>query len=323
MLRLVKAVRSAAQTSPVIVPTISELLWRLKSLENVSFEKSLDINDEFRRRIPLMSVSELLECLNTLSRVPRDRSLGLVGDVFRHLDHLSLSDAFEFIKICGQLRVYDSAVFERLESNLVISSIEELRILLVSLNRLKISNFFRSEISRFVKSNSVAILHSDLRKTIFPLMRYSDDEEIVNICVASFHEKVEAIRKDSLGKSRSVLTSSDLYSLVTILAEFVTRHEEARLSTSLCDDVKYCCKTILSYEVRSWDFDRLIKLFFGMSKLKVFDDFFVRRRLVPAISQAWKDKVDKSDRDKELLRVMISQLPFRNTMIEELEVDIS
>jgi hypothetical protein len=62
----------------------------------------------------------------------------------------------------------------------------------------------------------------------------------------------------------------------------------------------------------------LVRLHFALSTIEVFDDFFVRRRLVPAILTAYKRSSNRSFRDTTLVLTMISQLPFTNAVVTEL-----
>lgn len=148
---------------------------------------------------------------------------------------------------------------------------------------------------------------------------------MISLCMNSFHEKINSIRKEKdLLLNRTTVSSGDVYRIVILLGQFSRQCELSQdvaflLPEAAAQDILYCCKSIVSYELRNWDFGRLLKFYFALAKLNVFDDFFVRRRLVPAIAHTFETKPVKEEKDKELIRVMIKQLPFRNQMIEDLE----
>ncbi len=342
MLRRIRPARctvvGSVQPTLVSAEKFQALLGELKSSNEVSFDDFVAINSQCRAYIPTMTSTQLVTTLETLASIrSRERSLGLVGEIFRTLmestrvDDLSPTDCIRLVLMCGKMRVFDSEVFGLMEHRLSLHSIDDLVALVRSLDRINEYRFFRKNISTFVACNALAVLHANLNRVIVPLMRYavaSSALDIIPICVESFHQKVEAIRLDKeLLVSRSTVSSADVYSIVTLLGQLSRQCElEGRsyiLPELAAQDILFCCKSIVSYELRNWDLERLLRFFFATSQLNVFDDFFVRRRLVPAIAYTLTAKADKTDKDKELIKVMLKQLPFRNQMIEDLEKLVS
>ena len=330
---------SGSLQTPNIPPHIfDELLERLRSLNQVSIDQVRLVHSECRGSVLNMSSVQLVDSLEILSSIRlRDRSLGLVGEIFRSLitankwENLSSNDCVRLITLCGKMRVFDSELFKLMEDRVELSSIGDFVRVINALNRIQEFSFFKKSIANFIACNASSIVHSDVSRVVIPLMRYavgSSSHDMIPLCLDAFHTKVESIRSDKdLLVSRSVVSSGDVYIIVTLLGKLSRQleleGESFALTESASSDIMYCCKSIVSYELRNWDLERLLRFFFAISKLHVFDDFFVRRRLVPAISYTFNAKTDKTDEEKELVKVMIKQLPFRNQMIEDLETLVS
>jgi len=337
MLRLFRPTR-VGQVQPLTTMEpncFPNLLEELKTLNQVSFEESLTVISDCRKNLPRLSSTQLVAVLERLSFLKsRERAIGLIGDTFQTIlesekyHEFSPTDCVQLVAVCGKLKVYDSDVFRRLETQLNVSSIDELMLLIRSLNRIDEYTFFQRNISEFVACNSAVILHSDLGRVVVPLLEYAvkvSAVDMILLCLKTFHEKVNSIRKEKdLLYNRTSVSSGDVYRIVTLLGQFFRQCELSQdvafsLPKAADQDIVFCCKSIVSYELRNWDFGRLLKFYFALAKLNVFDDFFVRRRLVPAIAHTFETKPVKEEKDKELIRVMIKQLPFRNQMIEDLE----
>jgi hypothetical protein len=139
--------------------------------------------------------------------------------------------------------------------------------------------------------------------------------EAVERCVSALEKSVSILRADEdLLKQRSFISSNDCLKFIVSYAKLAGGKPP---TASLSEDLKFVLMKIVAYDVRSFSLEKSLKLFFSLDKLDVFEDFFIRRRLVPGIIQAYRDMNLKKSRDILLVLTVVSKLPFRNALVDE------
>jgi hypothetical protein len=271
---------------------------------------------------------------------PSPKTLPIAADLLyecvshpeRFVEPLSGADTLSLIIACGRMKVIDSELFELLERNFVIDSIDDLVKLVKAMRRLENGKFFKSAVHAFVMGNRESLIGSDLGRVIIPLLKYGtsvDDmhlaNSIVNVCLMGVRDRISVVRKDrDLLLSKTVVEVGDVYDIVTLFGAYKRRNTQWSFPESFRDDIVFACKSIVSYELRNMsDLSQLLRIYFSLSELGVFDDWFIRRRLVPSIAHVFKEMPVKSTEHVELIKVMIEQLPFENDMVKELSQLVS
>jgi hypothetical protein len=289
-----------------------------------------------RSCVSQLDVAQCVSILKPVSELPRERMLPIAGDIFndlmdRPLDAVSSTDAVRLISLCGKMHLYDSDLFNAKLFTLVDwSDFSSTRRVINACNQLK-----------FVFANSddlyTQICDLDLGIIAIPLLRYIARDvssrprelvapKIVGKCIEAFSERVRVVRHDeTLLKQRAVVSTDESLKFIIALAK-ISKYAGVEVrsligSKYLMDNLKFVLVKIVSYDLRNLSLDRLLRLFFSLGQLQLFDDFFVRRRLVPAISTTYKTMNQKSPQDIVLVATVISQLPFRVPLVDEL-VDI-
>ena len=289
------------------------------------------VKESIRSRIPECDAESLVKFLKPISRMAPNDQLGMAADVFTQLldraDDLSRTDAIRLITIRANMRIYDSELFDRIGSDLRIEGIDELRQVVGSLVKLKHSLRDSTCIVDYVLRNRIG--DADLTTVVVPVLQYVTRsaasiesgcvDEIVSTVMDSVHAKLELLRADpDLLKYRAVLSVDDGYKIVTSLAQVSRVASEWSLTPAEKADVQFILSKVLMYELRNLPLNHLLKLFFSVGQLDLFDDFFIRRRLVPAIANIYTKSAVRTPKEATLVLTMISQLPFSNALVADL-----
>jgi len=312
----------------------------------ITVENFESVKENVRGRLSSITCAENLSILIDLSKLgdPKtsislaaDLLFEMVQDPARLVHPLSPRDTIIFITACSRMRVIDSELFPLLESQIArVDNVQDLVGLVKAMTRLENGVFFSKQIYDFIHSNSTVIVEEELRSVLVPILRYvvverglsgvtrEDSDSVIRLVLHGFHQKICSLKKDKqLVISRALVTGEDVYNIVTLLGSYgrlMKGNGGPQLSKAARDDLVYACKSIVAYEVRAWDnFEKLIKFFFACSELNLFDDFFIRRRLVPAIVNVYNGIRDKTERDKVLVKTMVDMLPFENDMVRDLK----
>ena len=265
---------------------------------------------------------DLVTKLRSIADLPKEEMLGKAGDVFTEMleqpgiESANSRDVVRLYTVCGKMRLFDSSVFERVNRNLDLTSFEDLKKLVTACNRLKYTMTDVDVFERAMTAHKSAIAGSDMR-TLVAFMQYaarSGASGLAGPMLEGLSKKVAILKEDpELMKSRAVIGTDEAIKWITAAGQLKTK-----LTPEQKEDVKYVLTKILAYELRNVPFQSLMKLFFSLTELQVFDDFFVRRRLVPAIASSFRSLPQQSPKDTLLVLTAVSQLPFSNPLVVEL-----
>jgi hypothetical protein len=280
-----------------------------------------------RSLIKTYSISELVQFLKPVSQLPKKEMLPIVVDVLKLLmskpiESLSSEDAMRLVTLCGRIRLFDSKLFETFLPLIQVQSASDLRRLLTACNRLsfcfKDSQRVLENIEKFTPQET------ELRALVIPSMEYLARvtnitvEKSAQACLNALARSVVELKKDEdLIKQKSLVSTDDVLHFVVACGKIV-KESKLPLTASQKEDMKFLLTKIVSYDLRSLELSTLLKLFFSIEQLEVFDDFIVRRRLVPAIVNAYKIIASRSPRDTLLVLTMATKLPFRIPLTDDL-----
>lgn len=307
----------------------SEHVMALTNLGNteLNFSEAQLVVSSSRSLITTYSVSELVQFLKPVSQLPKKEMLPIVVHVLKLLmskpiESLSSEDAMRLVTLCGRMRLFDSKLFETILPIIQIQSAPDLRRLLTACNRL---SFCFKDSKRVLENiEKFTTQETQLRALVISSMEYLARVNNITVkksaqaCMNALSRSVVELKKDEdLIKQKSLVSTDDVLHFVVSFGKIA---KELKLSptTSEKEDMKFVLTKIVSYDLRSLELSTLLKLFFSIEQLEVFDDFFVRRRLVPAIVNAYKMIASKSPRDTLLVLTMATKLPFRIPLTDDL-----
>ena len=273
------------------------------------------------------SSGELVQFLKPVAQLPRKEMLPIVVDVLKLLlskpvESLSSEDALRLVSVCGRMRLYDSRLFDTLSPVVQVQSSSDLRRLLTACNRLSFcftdSQRVLDSIEKFVAEEA------ELRSVAIPSIEYLTRvtgvriEKSFQACMNALSRTVvELKRDDELIKQKSLVSTDDVVRFLVCCGK-IGRELEGSLSSSQKEDLKFVLTKIVSYDLRNLELSTLLKLFFSIEQLEVFDDFFIRRRLVPAVVNAYMASAEKTPRDSLLVLTMATKLPFKIPLMDDL-----
>ena len=269
------------------------------------------------------SFSDLSQVLKAAAQItPDEFQVGLAADVLTYMlektAEVSSRDALRVVGVCGKLGVFDSELFHSFEQRVRIETSTDLSAAVKAMNKLNVC-FFEAAILDFAADYPLSlrfwfpVCQFFLRSTSAP-----NQLRVQQLFLAAVHLEVELLRaNEDLLKQRSHLSADDGVRIISILAK-LHRMGCTEIGMQARTDLVFILTKIVAYELRNLELPALLKLFFSLAQIEVFDDFFVRRRLVPAVAHTFKNIPERKSRDLVLVLTMLAQLPFTNSMVEEL-----
>ena len=252
------------------------------------------------------SVSTWAEQTRILAGADIGKTADVLFQMTDQIDSISHSETIQLISTCGQKKVYDSELFLLLESRLDFEGADECLYVVRAVNDLSIITF-NDSVFNWVQNNTVW----DLSKwfEICDLFLRVGDEKKLHVISEKFSNTVtEHIKLCLLEGVKTHIHVDEAMNIILYLA---------KLGTCRADDVNFLTLKIISYELRNvHDLNLLIRLFFSLSKLETFDDYFIRRKLVPSIFHVYK-KSEKTFKEIPGILSMLEQLPFTNDLVRE------
>jgi hypothetical protein len=288
-----------------------------------------------KKDLPKLEVNEIVSVLKTISEQEHPRMLPLASAVFEEMlqrapENVNHEDAMSLLTISSKLKLFDSDVLNRVFPVVRIETVSDLKKVVGACNSL---NFVFQDKDRFyTKINGIPFKEAQLRHAAIPLLRYiandlkanglrNEKVPVINQALEALSEKVKMLQADEeLVKQRSVVSTDDALKFLALLAKNNKAGGDQikpLISGSVIQDIKFILTRVVACDLRSLNLDQSLKLFFSLGELGVFDDFFVRRRLVPAIAHSFSNDSDKTSGDCLLVITAMSQLPFRNQMVDE------
>ena len=276
----------------------------------------------------------------------KQSQVSILADIYsemlnREINDITSIDAIRVVKYSSRIKIYDSELFKKFEQIIPkINSFTDFLTIVKSMNRIE-KNFFKSSFFKYINEYPESIINAEISQVIIPCMQYvirpvvitrkhgnTFDENdstsaqlLLNLVLESIGAKVELIKSD-LPKFKSIVSSDDAVKIISLLGSFKRVYPQFKLvSSSHKDSLVYICQAIISYDLRSMSLEKLLKLFFSMSEIELFDDFFVRRRLVPAIANMYSNGA-KTARETALVQTMVDMLPFDNQLVKDLKQEL-
>lgn len=230
--------------------------------------------------------------------------VGSVADILTSLnacvDAISHTNALSIISNCGKLKIYDSELFGKLRLNLETE--KDVLCVVVAMNRLGLC-FFHQEIEEWFVAHPHVF--GDLSEFWFPLCEFFLRNKD-NCFIAKFIQAVGTVIADEK------LSLDEALRVIMYLGRYSPNVETKQV-------VHAIIRKTLNFEIRSVaDLNILLKLFFSLSELNCFDDFFIRRRLVPTIYHVYKSVPDHTPQEIASMLAMLDQLPFGNEIVTNL-----
>lgn len=323
----------------------SEVSVLINAISVVSKQASSDdmqaIKSAIRLNMDLFDSVALVRIAKLVTTFPQDVQLSLTTDLLNHaielVDSFSPNDALTLIKICGRMKLFDSDFLDAVAPKLTDINIDQFGRLLGDCNKLR---FAFSDSHEVVFSQAIrlseAIVVADLNAVAVPLIEYhsrfmqnntsadgivskGESHATVKIVMNCLRDKVVLLtERPELLQQRAVVSLDSAFRLIISLGQLSRLTNETSLTDIEKEDIVFILTKVLAYELRNLSLHQLLRLHFALSTIEVFDDFFVRRRLVPAIATAYKHSSNRSFRDTTLVLTMISQLPFTNAVVTEL-----
>ncbi len=278
------------------------------------------------------------QLVHVLSSAP----VGVAADVLsefarRQEDGIALppKDMLQVVHVCGKLKVYDSELFRVFEGNIGVVPADMGLRLLKAVVKLENASLFRDTIFACMQLHMEQLALLPVSKSSIPVLEWAvlvaksnkddDDYKILQTTLeliqAGIGSKVCKLKGDKdLLVQRSLVCSDEVFRLLVALGRLLRNATNANeyITDSLRSDLVFLCSSVLSYDLRNLDLDQLFKLYFSIYELGLFDDFFVRRRLFPAVVASIPDDRNISPKQTLLLATMVAQLPFKNPMVTDL-----
>jgi hypothetical protein len=293
--------------------------------------------------MPDRSPSEILDTISEIHKsIPkRNDRISVLADVFdklRESPFFSTEETVRLVALCARTGVYDSELFELLEEagpgDLSASKGLQLVKALVKLNE---GRFFGEWVMQWLDQHRSGIADLSLTKGTIPVLDYTrivvagTDDHIklrlgqmtLDLVSLSVGEKSKLLQSDKdLLVNRSVVCSDEVNRLIVGLGSIVRGLKKSGVTPSITDpfrsDLMFLVSSVLAYDLRNLSIEELFKVYFSISEIGLFDDFFVRRRLVPAIAAIFQTTESPQPKQVLLLATMLTQLPFRNPMVDDL-----
>lgn len=289
-----------------------------------------------RKEIPALEVQELVTVLKTVSELEKPRMLPLASEMYAEMlrrapENVNHEDAVRLLVLSARMRLFDSEVLNRISGVLRFDTVNDLKRIMNACNTLEF--VFQNSEKMYEKISSLPVKESQLQDASIPLLRYvsrdiklsgmkSGIPQVVQQCIDALASKVEALRNDEeLLKQRIVVNTDDALKFIVPLAKIVKSGDEqckALITDGVVQDIKFVLTKVVAYDLRNLNLDQLLKLFFSLREIEVFDDFFIRRRLVPAIAHSYKASATRTSKETLLVATALSQLPFQNQLVDEL-----
>ena len=318
-------------TTPLSFTQVSSVLNSLRESSPLAREEVQILLKSVRLSLPLMNPVELVNLFKPVSDLPREVILPIAADVFTEMlerqlpTNLSPMDAVRLVSICGKMRLYDSDVLEKIFPLIKdVVDMASIRQVVIACNHVRFC---------FKQSNDLynAIV-GDIGTLTIPLLRYIARDvatnprriapQTIQRCIEAFSKRIEAVKQnEEMVKQRAFVSTDDCVKFVVALGQisrFGGPQIQPLLTPGVCQDIQLVLTRIVAYDLRNLDLNRLLKLFFSLGQLEVFDDFFVRRRLVPAIAMSYRDLPKKTPKDILLVATALSQLPFKVALVHDL-----
>ena len=329
------AKRISLSEVPVLINAISVASKQASSDDMQAIKSAIRLNMNLFDSVSLVRIAKLV------TTFPQDVQLSLTSDLLIHatelVDSFSPNDALTLIKICGRMKLFDSDFLNAVAPKLADINIDQLGRLLGDCNKLRFAfSDSHSVVFSQVIRLSEAIVVADLRAVAVPLIEYNSrfiqsntstegivargvSDASVKLVMKCLRNKVVLLtERPELLQQRAVVSLDSAFRLITSLGQLSRLTNETSLTDNERGDIVFILTKVLAYELRNLSLHQLVRLHFALSTIEVFDDFFVRRRLVPAILTAYKHSSNRSFRDTTLVLTMISQLPFTNAVVTEL-----
>jgi hypothetical protein len=318
------------------LPDIKSLLG---AVANSRLEKQdiLDLTILMKESFSGLKTSDLVRVLKPVSELEKAEMLPIASEIFmelleRNLAEISNQDAIRFLNLCGRMRLFDSEIFDMVAPRLSIQLPDDLRRVVGVCNKL---NFcFRNSEYIYESPAASTISVSDFGTIGSPLLIYilrdigSSSEnhpkvsDAISQCVDCFSHCVNRLRADrDLLQQGGIISTDSVVRFIVSLARLKRSNKLPKEVTErlrISEDVSFALTTIVAYNLRNLELSKLFKLYFALTGLEVFDDFFIRRRLVPAIAQSYNSIPEPNPREILLALTMVSQLPFSNQMVVDL-----
>ena len=319
-----------SNSRPVSIDAMVEAIGYLVVKPKLSSEEFMLIKKIIRDQVLSENISAepVVKILKSVSQLPQPDQLGITADILSHLGSRSIAssvssnDALMVMKICSRMKIFDSDLFEKLGAKISLQTMQELKQFLAAMNRLKhvVKNV---SVADSVEKLRDAVVCADLTSTAVPLLEYTcrsgtNLNGMVNVVMENLANKMEISEgNEELLKQRSLVSLDNAFSIITLLGQLGRRNQFVPTNKHK-EQIKWMMSKVLTFELRNLSLQQLMKLYFSLYQMDTFDDFFVRRRLVPAVFHMYKNSTVKKPKDTTLVLMMLSQLPFKNPMTDEL-----
>lgn len=265
--------------------------------------------------------------MRKVADLPKPEMLPRAAELFTEMIDRSANatpqDVVRLFTVCGKMKLLDSLLFDTITNGLEFVSFDDMKKTITACNRLKYSIKNGDCVNKAFAFHQAAIVESDMR-TLVSCIQYIARSPCVNAksvypILDGLSKKVNLMKADpELLRNRAIISADDAVKYILAIGKIQRSSTSLTLSATQKEDVKYLLTKILAYELRNVSLQSLLKLFFSLTDIGVFDDFFVRRRLVPAIGSAYRALPERSPRETFLVVTMVSQLPFSNPLTVEL-----